>query len=88
MVERGRYYYDRLEYELITSHEQARKVPLERVESMTLGKEPTVDETREFFKQLGLELPDWFDDSAVREIVEKVVDPKNPYEDPREPVRA
>jgi hypothetical protein len=81
MVERGRFYYDRLEVELRTSHDQARKVPLETVLGTSISEEPTVDETQHFFESLGLALPSTFGERDVQDIVRKVLHPRNPYED-------
>jgi hypothetical protein len=81
LVEKGRFYYDRLLIELRTSHEQTRKVPLDLAKSMTLDEEePTVDQVRGFFEQIGLKLPGSFTDRDVQTIVGKVLRPTTIYE--------
>jgi hypothetical protein len=81
MVERGRFYYDRLEVEVRSSHDQARKVALDQARAIVLSEEPTVDETRQFFATLGLDLPSSFGERDIQDIIRKVLRPKNPYED-------
>jgi hypothetical protein len=79
MLEPGRYYYEIHSRELMASLRQARKVPVSAAEQLDLGEEPTVDETRKLFTELGLPLPRTFTDRDVADIVRKALQPRNPY---------
>ncbi|MEU6735957.1 hypothetical protein [Streptomyces physcomitrii] len=63
--------------ELKQSHDQARKIELGR--ARRLGDDPTTDQTRDFFEDVGLPLPAVFSDTDVRQIVEKALHAANPY---------
>jgi hypothetical protein len=77
--DRGGFYYDGCSTELLTSLEQARRVPLEAARDVPLSDEPTVDEARRLFSTLGLALPGSYGDRDVVEIIRKAIRPKNPY---------
>lgn len=80
LIERGSTYYDRYATELLTSLEQARRLPIEQAaKSVPLSDEPSVEETQKLFVALNLPLPAAYDDTAVSEIIRKAVRPKNPY---------
>lgn len=80
MIERGKYYYDRYSLELLTSLEQARRVPIEQAKTVPLSEEPTVEEVRRLFTALALPLPAAFADRDVADIVSKALRPRNPYD--------
>jgi hypothetical protein len=80
MIERPRFYYDRVSTELRTSHEQARKVNLDQANDAPLSEEPTVDEVQKFFLKLGMHLPSSFTDRDVSDVIRRALYPKNPYE--------
>jgi hypothetical protein len=77
---RGSFYYDSVSTELLTSLEQARRVPIEAARAVPLGDEPTVEEVRKIFDTLGLSLPRTYTDRDVVEITRKAIRAKNPYE--------
>ncbi|MFE6906004.1 hypothetical protein [Streptomyces erythrochromogenes] len=77
LVERGQPLYDYYVTELHQSREQATVLDL-RVAS-PLGQEPTVDEVRTLFDDLGLSLPRVFTDSDIGTIIEKALHAEDPY---------
>ncbi|MFD9081353.1 hypothetical protein ACFQ7B_16180 [Streptomyces erythrochromogenes] len=77
LVERGQPLYDYYVTELHQSREQATVLDL-RVAS-PLGQEPTVDEVRTLFDDLGLPLPRVFTDSDIGKIIEKALHAEDPY---------
>ncbi|MFE7098660.1 hypothetical protein [Streptomyces erythrochromogenes] len=77
LVERGQPLYDYYVTELHQSREQATVLDL-RVAS-PLGQEPTVDEVRTLFDDLGLSLPRVFTDSDIGKIIEKALHAEDPY---------
>lgn len=79
MLEPGRYYYEFYSRELMASLRQCRQVPIGQLDRAALSDEPTVDETRKLFGELGLPIPRSFTDRDVAEIVSKALQPKNPY---------
>jgi hypothetical protein len=80
MIERGKYYYDRYSLELLTSLEQARRVPIEQAKAVPLSDEPTVEEARRLFDVLDLPLPTSFIDRDVADVIRKAIQPRNPYQ--------
>ncbi len=79
MSRRGSFYYDHCATELLSSLDQARRVPIEAAKSAPLSDEPTVDEARKLFEALGLGLPKSYGDRDVVEIIRKAIRAKNPY---------
>lgn len=79
MLEPGRYYYEFYSRELMASIRQSRQVPIGQLSRAMLADEPTVDETRKLFDELGLSIPRSFTDRDVAEIVSKALQAKNPY---------
>ncbi|MEV7969807.1 hypothetical protein AB0O34_28080 [Sphaerisporangium sp. NPDC088356] len=79
MSPRGSFYYDNCATELLSSLDQARRVPIEAAKAALLSDEPTVDETRRLFEVLGLGLPKSYGDRDVVEIIRKAIRAKNPY---------
>ncbi|MFG2336506.1 hypothetical protein [Streptomyces yangpuensis] len=77
LVERGQPLYDYYVTELHQSREQATVLDL-RVAS-PLGQEPTVDEVRTLFDDLGLSLPRVFTDGDIGRIIEKALHAEDPY---------
>jgi hypothetical protein len=65
--------------ELLTSFRHTRQVRLERLGDLPLPEEPTLDEVREIFQLLEIELPRDFIDRDVDEVLKKAVRAKNPY---------
>ncbi|WP_010285636.1 hypothetical protein [Streptomyces sp. SA3_actF] len=63
--------------ELQQSRNQARKIELGQARA--LDNDPTNDQARAFFEDLGLPLPTTFSDTDVRQIVEKALHAENPY---------
>ncbi len=63
--------------ELQQSRDQATKVELSSARS--LDEDPTIDQTRAFFSELGLPLPTTFSDGDVLQIKEKALHAENPY---------
>jgi hypothetical protein len=63
--------------ELQQSRNQARKIELGQ--SRPLDNDPTNDQIRLFFDELGLPLPSAYSDTDVRQIVEKALHAENPY---------
>jgi hypothetical protein len=80
MFEHGRVFYDHWSIWLLTSLEQARRVPIEQARSVPLSDEPTVEEVRKVFDVLGLALPRSFSDRDVVDVAMKALRAKNPYE--------
>jgi hypothetical protein len=81
LIKRGWVYYDRYVTELLTSLEQANRLPIEQAaKAVPLSDEPSVEEVQKLFVALNLPLPSSFDDRAVSEIIRKAVKAKNPYE--------
>jgi hypothetical protein len=83
MVDSHHPYYDCWSAELRVSHQQARRVPIEKSFDALLGPEPTVAETRDLFIKLDLKLPDEYDDRNVTEIITKALHDENRQDDPR-----
>jgi hypothetical protein len=79
-IEEGTFYYERWSTELMASLEQARPVPIGSDRQVRLGTRPTVDETRRLFDSVGAPLPRSFTDRDVTDIVQKAIEPRNPYE--------
>ncbi|MEU0477615.1 hypothetical protein ABZ260_00300 [Streptosporangium sp. NPDC006013] len=77
LIKEGRFYYDYWRNELDESFNQARAVPLRR--APMLSDTPTVEEARELFTQLEMQLPDAYSDSDVAEVVRHAIDADNPY---------
>jgi hypothetical protein len=80
VADRGKFYYDWCSTELLTSLDQARRVPIEQARSTSLSDEPTVEEVRKLFEDLGIALPRSFTDRDVIDITRKALRAKNPYE--------
>lgn len=80
LFEKDRPHYRDFSRELVASFKQTRRVPLDRADDLTLGDEPTVEETRKLFALLELDLPTSFTDRDVADVVRKAIRPKNPYD--------
>jgi hypothetical protein len=76
----GTFYYERWSTELVASLEQARAVPVGSDRQVRLSARPTVDETRRLLDGVGTPLPRSFTDRDVTDIVQKAIEPRNPYE--------
>jgi hypothetical protein len=83
MIESSHPYYDCWNAELRISHQQARRVPIEKAFDALLSPEPTVAETRDLFAKLGLGLPGEYEDVQVSEIIRKALRDENRTDDPR-----
>ncbi|MFI9502814.1 hypothetical protein [Nocardia sp. NPDC052566] len=79
MFEKDKPYYRDLNRELVASFKQTRQVPLSRSEDLTLSDEPTVEQARDLFDRLDLELPAAYTDREVADIVRRALQPRNPY---------
>lgn len=80
MIERGKLYYDRYSTELLTSLEQAKRVPIEQSKLVRLSDEPTVEEVQRLFTKLALPFPSTFTDHAVADVIRRALRAKNPYQ--------
>lgn len=76
-VERGRPLYDYYVTELHHYREQALKLDLRDTEP--LSEDPTVDEARRLFEQLGIPLPAALSDRDVGDIIDRALHAENPY---------
>ncbi|MFD0477654.1 hypothetical protein ACFQ0B_62800 [Nonomuraea thailandensis] len=77
MFKEGRFYYDYWRNELRESFAQA--FPLALHLAPQLSDEPTVEETRELFSRLGVDLPDAYSDEHVGEVIKQAIRAANPY---------
>ncbi|HEY2762763.1 MAG TPA: hypothetical protein VGJ13_01900 [Pseudonocardiaceae bacterium] len=81
LIKRGWIYYDRYATELLTSLQQAKRLPIEQAaNAVPLSDEPSVEEAQKLFVALNIPLPASFDNRAVSDIIRKAVQAKNPYE--------
>ena len=80
MLEPGKYYYEIYTRELMASLRQCRQIPVSRLDNIELSDEPTVDEARKLFTDIGLPLPPSFTDRNVAEIIGKALQAKNLYQ--------
>lgn len=81
-VDKGKFYYDWCYTELLSSLDQARRVPIEQARSAGLSDEPTVEEIRRLFQVLDLPLPRSFSDRDVADIARRALRAVDPYGDP------
>jgi hypothetical protein len=79
LVQKGNRYFDILSSELMVSRQQARRLPMDTLGPVKLGKNPTVDEVRALFEHLELPLPAEFTDDDVVELIEKGFETTDPY---------
>lgn len=79
LFERGRAHYRAYSRELVASFEQSRRLDMGRARELNLSDEPSVEEVRNKFKALELDLPGSFTDRDVADVIRKAVRPKNPY---------
>ena len=79
LARRGSFYYDSCITELMTSLEQAKRVPIELGRSVPLSEEPTIEEVRRLFETLGLPLPRSYTDRDIGDLTRKALRAKNPY---------
>ncbi|MEV2220840.1 hypothetical protein AB0E01_13270 [Nocardia vinacea] len=81
VVEKGRPYYDSWDFELGTSFDECRRVPIEHARNVPLREEPSIPEVRSLFEVLGLALPENYTDADVVDIITKAL------HDTRRPLR-
>lgn len=79
VIDSDKFYYSWCSAELLTSLDQARRVPIEQARTVQLDDEPAVEEVRELFKVIDVELPRGFTDRDVAEVVRKALQAKDPY---------
>ncbi|GAB6899020.1 hypothetical protein [Kineosporia succinea] len=79
LVEKGKLLHDYLQTDLLTSFEQARPVPLDRVRHLRLSDEPTPDEVIKLFAALDLPLAASFLEADVDDITRRALHADNPY---------
>lgn len=79
MFEKGKPYYDAYSRELVASFKQAQQVHIDKASELQLSDEPTIEETRELFTLLELELPYSFIDRDITDLIRKALRAKNPY---------
>ncbi|MEU8392471.1 hypothetical protein [Micromonospora sp. NPDC048843] len=80
VVSNGSPLFDGYANDLRTTMAQAKRVDLEAAARTPLSDEPTVTEARALFVAVGVPLPKGFDDVSVREVIDKAIRAKNPYE--------
>ncbi|QXJ25473.1 hypothetical protein AGRA3207_006971 [Actinomadura graeca] len=80
VIDSTKFYYSWVSAELQTSLDQARRVPVEQARLAPLDDEPTVEEVRELFKVIGIDLAQGYTDRDVIEIIRKALRAKDPYE--------
>ncbi|MBT2209913.1 MULTISPECIES: hypothetical protein [Actinomadura] len=80
VVDSTKFYYSWLSAELLTSLDQARRVPVEQARLAPLDDEPTVEEVRRLFEVIGIDMAQGYTDRDVIEIIRKALRPKDPYE--------
>jgi hypothetical protein len=73
IFDNDRPHYRALDRELVASFSQARRVPVERADTLRLAETPTTEEVRRLFAALDLDLPSSFSERDVTEIVRKAV---------------
>lgn len=59
--------------------EQARRLYLENAKQVGLSQEPTIQEVRDLFKKIDLELPLGYADSDIANLINMALRPSNPY---------
>lgn len=79
MFEKGKPYYDAYSRELVASFRQARQVHLDKAGDLQLSDEPTIEEARELFTLLELDLPSSFSERDITDLIGKALWAKNPY---------
>jgi hypothetical protein len=70
--------YDGFATELSTSLSQARQVPLGQ-SAIRFSKNPTPGEARQFFTEIGVQLPGSYGDQDLQQIIDKAIRARNPY---------
>lgn len=78
IIESGRPYYDCWNTELLTSFGECRNVPIEQALKIPLD-EPGINEVRQVFRSLNLDLPEDYQDADIETIIEKAVQDTNPF---------
>jgi hypothetical protein len=73
IFDNDRPHYRAFDRELVASFSQARRVPVERADTLRLAETPTTEEVRRLFAALDLDLPSSFSERDVTEIVRKAV---------------
>jgi hypothetical protein len=79
MFEEPSPHYNFCTRELDSSFRQARHVPLELARKVHLREEPTAEEARCLFQELGMPLAESVGDDEVAEIVRRALHARNPY---------
>lgn len=74
-----KFYYSWCMAELLTSLDQARRVPIEDAIAVPLDDEPTVEEVRRLFAAIGSELPRGYTDRDVADIIRKALRAQDPF---------
>jgi hypothetical protein len=80
VVTSDKFYYSWCSAELVTSLDQARRVPIERAIGVPLGDEPTTEEVRRLFTAIGIELPRGYTDRDVADVIRKALRAKDPFD--------
>ena len=73
VFEKGKPYYDAYCRELVVSFKQAQQVHLDKARELQLSDEPTIEETRELFTLLELELPHSFSERDITALIRKAL---------------
>lgn len=80
VIENGSLSYDCWNTELYASLQQSRVVPMDRAKSIELSDEPSIDQIRDLFRGLNIELPPEYDDAVLGEIRRMALQVTDPYE--------
>ena len=73
VFDNGRAHYRAFDRELVASFNQARRVHVDRADTLRIAETPTTEEVRRLFAALALDLPTSFSERDVTEIVRKAV---------------
>lgn len=73
IFDNGRAHYRAFDRELVASFNQARRVHVDRADTLRIGETPTTEEVRRLFAALALDLPSSFGERDITEIVRKAV---------------
>lgn len=80
LIGAGRFFYDCYSTELRNSFEQARRVPFRDAADISLADEPTVNQVKELFASMKLDVPALYGNEDFVEIIQKAVNARNPYQ--------
>lgn len=73
-------YYEHWKTELRASTQASKKLQLDTVKPMRLGIRPETGTVRKLFAQLGVPVPESYDDADVEDVIKLALDESNPYQ--------